>query len=145
MKGDLMDYHTYRKNYFVDPPPEPRYNFSGNFGVTLFYEDYKAAIAYYERVLGTPTYMEGEGTRGWRIGNGWLTLLWGKSENPNNVEVTFVVSTPTEAEALQQAFVDAGGQGEEPSNQMMYEPIRYWALTDPFGVALLIISPLEKS
>ena len=137
-----MDFETYQKSYFTDPPPGPRYNFSGNFGVTLFYEDYQAAIAFYEHALGPPAYVEGAGTRGWRIGNGWLTLLWGKSGNPKNLEVTFAVSTPTEAETLQRAFIEAGGQGEKPSDQLMYEPIRYCAVTDPFGVALLIISPL---
>lgn len=139
-----MDYETYQKNYFTEPPPEQRYNFIGTFGVTLFYEDYQAAIDYYEKVLGLPAYVEGEGTRGWQIGEGWLTLLWGKSGNPQNVEVTFGVSTPTEAEDLQRAFIEAGGQGETPSNQLMYEPIRYCAVTDPFGVSLLIISPLGK-
>jgi hypothetical protein len=140
-----MDYVSYQKNYFVDPPPVPRYNFNGTFGITLFYEDYQAAIDYYEKVLGPPAYVEGEGTRGWRIGQGWLTLLWGKSGNPQNVEITFVVSTPAEAEALQRAFIEAGSQGETPSDQLMYRPIRYCAVTDPFGVALLIISPLDKN
>lgn len=139
-----MDSEIYRKTYFVDPPPVPRYNFDGNFGVTLFYEDYQAAIAYYEQVLGPPAYVEGAGTRGWRIGQGWLTLLWGKSGNPQNVEITFEVSTPAEAEALQRAFIDAGGQGPAPSDELMYEPIRYCAVTDPFGVSLLIISSLRK-
>ena len=140
-----MDYETYQKNYFTDPPPEPRYNFSGVFGTTLFYEDYQAAIAYYEQVLGPPAYVEGEGTRGWPIGQGWLTLLWGKSGNPQNVEITFVVSIPEEAEALQQALIAAGGSGPTPSDELMYEPVRYCAVTDPFGVRLLIIGALEKS
>jgi hypothetical protein len=73
-----------------------------------------------------------------------LTLLWGKSGNPKNVEVTFVVETPEEAEALQYAFIEAGGRGEAPSDQMMYEPIRYCAVTDPFGTVLLVISPLDE-
>jgi hypothetical protein len=137
-----MDYDTYKKNYFVDPPPVSRYNFTGNFGITLFYEDYESAIAYYEQVLGPPAYVEGKGTRGWRIGDGWLTLLWGKAGNPCNVEVTFVVATPQEAKSLQSAFIEAGGKGEHPSDQLMYEPIRYCPVTDPFGVDLLIISPL---
>jgi hypothetical protein len=138
-----MDYETYRQNYFVDPPPKSRYAFRGTFGVTLFYEDFQAAVDYYERVLGPPAYVEGKGTRGWRIGEGWLTLLWGRSGNPQNVETTFVVSTPAEAEALQQAFIEAGGQGPIPSDELMYEPIRSCAVTDPFGVSLLIVSPLR--
>ena len=142
MYNAFMDYETNQKNYFADPAPEERYKFSGDFGVTLFYQDYVAAIAYYERVLGPPAYLEGDGTRGWRIGDGWLTLLWGKSGNPKNTEITFVVSTPEQAEALQQAFIEAGGTGPPPSDELMYEPIRYCAVTDPFGVALLIISRL---
>jgi len=138
-----MDYETYQDKYFTDPHPNQRYNFNGAFGITLFYEDYEAAIVYYEQVLGSPAYVEGKVTRGWQIGDGWLTLLWGKSGNPLNVEVTFMVETPEEAEALQGTFIEAGGKGESPSDQLMYIPIRYCAVTDPFGTALLIISPLR--
>ena len=137
-----MDYQSYQEKYFTNPPPEPRFNFSGAFGTTLFYQDYQAAIAYYERVLGPPGYVEGAGTRGWRIGAGWLTLLQGQSGNPTNVEVTLVVDTPAEAEALQAAFIAAGGQGPPPTDALMYAPIRYCAVVDPFGVGLLVISPL---
>lgn len=140
-----MDYQTYKNTYFPDPPPKQRYHFIGSFGVTLFYQDYPAAIAYYRQVLGPPAYIEGEGTRGWRIGQGWLTLLKGKSGNPQNIEVAFVVSSPREAEALQSAFVEAGGSGQAPSDELMYEPVRYCPVTDPFGTDLLIISPLTKA
>jgi hypothetical protein len=140
-----MDYQIYKHKYFTDPPPKQRYNFTGGFGVTLFYQDYPAAIAYYRQVLGPPAYVEGEGTRGWRIGRGWLTLLKGKSGNPQNIEVTFVVSSPEEADALQRAFIEAGGSGQTPSDELMYEPIRYCPVTDPFGTDLLIISPLTKA
>ena len=138
-----MDYESYKQNYFVAPPPKPRFSFKGYFGITLFYEDYQAAIKYYERVLGPPAYVEGAGTRGWPIGKGWLTLLKGKSGNPQNVEITFVMSTPEEAEALHRELIEAGGQGSPPSDELMYEPVRYCAVTDPFGVGLLIISSLK--
>ena len=137
-----MDYETYKQNFYADPAPEPRYHFTGIFGSTLFYEDYHAAVAFYEQVLGPPAYLEDQGTRGWRIGEGWLTLLWGKSGNPTNVEITFRVATPEEAEALHRAFIEAGGEGPAPSDELMYEPVRFCAVTDPFGVGLLIISPL---
>jgi hypothetical protein len=140
-----MDFETYQKKYFAAPPPEPRYSFKGDFGVTLFYQDYEAAIAYYEQVLGPPAYLEGEGTRGWRISRGWLTLLKGKSGNPRNLEITFVMSSPEEAEALQRAFIDAGGTGPLPSDALMYEPIRYCAVSDPFGVNLLVISAIAET
>lgn len=137
-----MDYQTYKKNFFADPPPEPRYQFAGGFGVTLYFQDYDPAIAFYERVLGPPAYVEGQGTRGWRIGDGWLTLLKGNSGGPRNLEITFVMFDPAQAEALQRAFIDAGGAGPAPSDELMYQPIRYCAVTDPFGTDLLIISPL---
>lgn len=137
-----MDYETYRKAYFADPTPQPRYNFSGTFGVTLFFEDYELAVAYYQEVLGPPAYIEGPGTRGWQIGTGWLTLLQGKSGNPRNVEFTLQVDTPQEAERLQGAFIAAGGIGPDPSDVFMYEPIRACPVCDPFGTDIMIISLL---
>jgi len=140
-----MDYEEYRKAYFADPMPEPRYPFSGSFGVTLYFEEYEAAVEYYRQVLGPPAYLEGEGTRGWPIGAGWLTLLRGQSGSPKNVEVTFQVENPVEAERLQQAFIEAGGEGPAPSDQLMYEPIRSCPVRDPFGTELLITSPLASA
>lgn len=139
-----MDYEAYRAAYFADPAPEPRYGFSGSFGVTLFFEEFDSAVGYYRQVLGPPAYVEGEGTRGWAIGSGWLTLLRGRSGNPRNVEVTLQVETPEEAERLQRAFIQAGGQGPAPSDQLMYEPIRSCPVRDPFGTEILIISPLAS-
>ena len=138
-----MDYEEYRNAYFADPMPKPRYRFSGAFGVTLYFEEFDAAVGYYQQVLGPPVYVEGEGTRGWPIGSGWLTLLRGKSGSPRNVEVTFQLETPEEAERLQRAFIEAGGEGPAPSDQLMYEPIRSCPVRDPFGTEMLIISPLD--
>ena len=140
-----MNYEEYRDAYFVTPAPEPRYRFDGSFGVTLFYEDYDAAVEYYRQVLGPPAYVEGTGTRGWSIGSGWLTLLRGDSGNPRNVEVTFQAESPAEAERLQRAFVEAGGKGPAPTDQLMYEPIRYCPVRDPFGTELLVISRLAAA
>ena len=137
-----MNYEEYRNAYFVTPAPKPRYRFEGSCGVTLYYEDYEAAVEYYRQVLGPPAYVEGAGTRGWPIGSGWLTLLRGSSGNPRNVEVTFQVETPAEAERLQRAFIEAGGEGPAPTDELMYEPIRYCPVCDPFGTELLVISRL---
>jgi len=137
-----MNYQEYRAAYFADPTPEPRYRFSGSFGVTLFFQEFDSAAGYYRQVLGPPAYAEGQGTRGWAIGCGWLTLLRGRSGNPRNVEVTLQVETPEEAERLQCAFIEAGGEGPAPSDQLMYEPIRSCPVRDPFGTEILIISPL---
>ncbi len=137
-----MDYETYRKSYFTDPSPEPRFHFNGSFGITLYYEDYNNAIAFYQEVLGPPGYVEGKSTRGWAIGSGWLTLLQGKSGNPSNVEVSLQMETPAEAERLQKAFLQAGAKGVDPSDQMMYAPIRACPVVDPFGVDIMIFSRL---
>ena len=137
-----MNYEEYRRSYFIEPVPAPRYRFSGYFGVTLYFEAFDSAVAYYRQVLGLPAYVEGEGTRGWPIGSGWLTLLRGTSGNPRNVEVAFQMETPAEAERLQQAFIEAGGTGPAPSDALMYEPISSCPVRDPFGTELMIISPL---
>ena len=137
-----MNFKEYQKAYFTDPLPKPLFRFSGSFGVTLFFEDFDSAADYYQQMLGTPAYVEGEGTRGWQIGSGWLTLLRGKSGNPRNVEVTLQMDTPEEAERLQRAFIVAGGEGPTPSNQLMYEPIRSCPVIDPFGTEFLITSPI---
>jgi hypothetical protein len=136
-----MNYEEYRNAYFTDPMPEPRYRFSGSFGVTLYFEEFDSAVAYYQQVLGPPAYVEGKGTKGWPIGPGWLTLLRGKSGNPRNVEVTLQMETLEEAERLQRAFIEAGGEGPSPSDELMYESVRSCPVRDPFGTEILIISP----
>ena len=135
-----MDYATYRKSYFIDPQPAPRYQFTGSFGVALFFEDFPSAAAYYTKVLGPPAYVEGSGTLGWPIGAGWLTLLQGRSGSPTNVEITFQMATPAEADRLQAAFIAAGGTGPAPSDGLMYTPVRYCPVKDPFGTMLVVIS-----
>jgi len=136
-----MDYEAYRKSYFTDPRPAPQFDFTGTFGVTLYYEEFEQAVDYYSRVLGPPAYVEGEGTRGWAIGPGWLTLLQGEKGSPRNTEVTFVMQTPEQADRLQAAFIAAGGAGPEPTDTLMYEPVRYCPVRDPFGTDLLVVSP----
>ena len=139
-----MDYEAYRKAYVVDPAPEPRYRFSDSFSVALYFEDYAAAVEYYTEILGPPGYIEGEWTRGWRIHKGWLTLLKGKGGGPKNVEIIFEVAKPEEAEKLHAAFIAAGGKGDAPSDQLMYESVRYCSVTDPFGTNILVISRLNR-
>lgn len=137
-----MDYNAYIRANFKKPEPSAKFYFKGNFEVTLFYQDYKQAFAFYKKVLGEPAYVEGAFTRGWRIGAGWLTLLKGANGNPRNVEITIEVDTPFEAERLQKAFIAAGAMGEDPSDQLMYRPVRYCPVIDPFGVNVLIIAEL---
>jgi hypothetical protein len=139
-----MDFDTYKQRHFADPAPEPRFGFVGLHGMTLYFSEYEAAVAYYACVLGPPAHAEDEHTRGWRIGGTWLTLLRGKTGGPSNVEVTLVMRSGDEAERLHAAFVEAGGRGEAPSDQLMYEPVRYCPVTDPFGTNILIVSPLVR-
>lgn len=140
-----MDYEMYRKKYFAEPAPSPRFRYSGLHGATLYYENYRAAVGYYTRVLGPPEYVEGEGTRGWRIGNTWLTLLQGHNGNPTGVEIAFVMTAPADAAALQKAFIEAGGRGPEPSEQLMYRPVYACPVQDPFGTQIMIYADLETS
>jgi hypothetical protein len=112
-----MDYDDYRERFFASPQPEMRFAFVGLHGLTLYFANYREAVAYYQDVLGPPAYAEGDDTRGWRIGDTWLTLLQGKSGTPQNVEAMIVMQTPAEAERLQAAFVEAGGLGDPPSDQ----------------------------
>ena len=140
-----MDFDAYRKAYFVYPAPEPRYQFQSSFGATLYFQDYQAAIAFYTKVLGPPGYVEGAGTRGWPIGNGWLTLLQGSQGNPQNVEITFELGSAPEAEALQKEFITAGARGQQPSDQFMYRPVRCCPVLDPFGLAIMIIAPITSA
>lgn len=135
-----MNYEEYKKAYFVNPQPEPRFHFTGIFGLTLYYQDFEAAVAIYEQVLGQAGYQEGTDTRGWCIGSGWLTLLRGKHGNPQNVEISFELDTPEAAAALQQAFIKAGALGTAPSDQLMYAPVRICQVTDPFGVDVMIFA-----
>jgi len=139
-----MDYESYRDKFFTKPAPEQRYKFQGLHGTTLYFEDYEAAVTFYSKVLGEPAYVEGTGTRGWQLGDTWLTLLKGKSGNPQNMELNIIMQTPGEADRLHAAFKDAGGIGEAASDELMYEPVRYCSVRDPFGTNILIICPLKQ-
>jgi uncharacterized glyoxalase superfamily protein PhnB len=126
----------------VDPPPPQRYRFSGSVGVTVYFEDVERAVDFYSRVLGSPPYAERDDTRGWPIGDGWLTLLKGDRGNPRNVEITLELERVEEAEALQRDFLAAGATGPAPSDQLMYRPLRYCPVVDPFGLEVLIVAPI---
>jgi hypothetical protein len=139
-----MDFDEYRRTYFVEPAPEQRFEFRSSFGTAVYYEDYAEAILFYEKVLGPPAYMEGDGTRGWPIGNGWLTILKGGQGNPQNVEITLEVESAAQAEALQADFIQAGAMGGEPSDQLMYRPIRSCPVVDPFGLQIMVVAPLDN-
>lgn len=140
-----MNYAAYRQAYFVEPTPMARFDYVGIQGVTLFFTEYERAVEFYTAVLGPPAYVEGDDTRGWQLGSSWLTLLRGGDGAAKNVEVPIIMATPAEAERLHAAFLAAGATGETPTDQLMYAPIRYCPLADPFGTAILIYSPLAQS
>lgn len=139
-----MDYESYKNAYFVNPQPQSKFNILGLHGVALYFSDYEKAVKYYSQVLGEPAYVEGGHTRGWSLGNIWLTLFPSKSGDPQNAEIHFLMNTSEEAEQLQNAFITAGGSGEAPSDQLMFEPIRYCSVKDPFGTSILIVSILPE-
>jgi uncharacterized glyoxalase superfamily protein PhnB len=139
-----MNFDEYKRTYFVEPPPKQRFQFRSSFGTAVYYEDFEEAIAFYEKVLGPPVYVEGDGTRGWPVGSGWLTILKGSQGNPQNVEITLEVESAVQAEALQADFVRAGARGETPSDQLMYRPIRSCPVVDPFGLHIMVIAPLTN-
>jgi hypothetical protein len=134
-----MDYEAYRKSFFTDPPPVSPFKITGLFGVTLLFADYERALAFYSQVLGPPAYVEGESTRGWKIGGVWLTMLSTDEGSPQNMDIQFGVGTLEEAERLNKAFIEAGATGEEPADVLMYEPVRIYPLSDPFGTDILIV------
>ena len=137
-----MDYESYRKKYFVQPAPKPKYAFAGILGATLYYQDYAAALAFFEQVFGPPAYVEGEHTHGWQIGEGWLTVFPSRQGNPTNVEIPIYVQTPAEVDRLYAGFLAAGATGTAPEDVLMYQPVRSCILTDLFGVEFMIVCVL---
>lgn len=104
-----MDYRAYREAFFTDPAPGQRRDFEGAFGFTMFFDDYEEAVAFYSQVLSSPTYVEGENTRGWKLGDIWLTLLRAVEGNPRNAEIQLAMSSEEDSGRLQKAFL--GGTG----------------------------------
>lgn len=145
-----MDYDSYREAFFVQPPPEPRYKYNGMFGITLLMEEYESALSFYSSVLDPAAYVEGDSTRGWKIGDFWLTLLPAVSGNPQNSEIAaspngepvLAMDSFEKSRRLHEAFMDAGGEGEEPADELMYEPARLYPASDPFGTNILIVARL---
>lgn len=140
-----MDYETYRRKYFPDPQPESRFAIEGLHGVALYYADYTAALEFFHQVFGPPNYSEGEGTRGWHLGDCWLTVFPASTGHPKNNEVHLLLQNSAELDRLRQAFLDAGAQGDPPEQALMYEPLVIAALTDPFGGTWLLLSRVDQA
>jgi uncharacterized glyoxalase superfamily protein PhnB len=136
----MMDFEEYRAKYYTDPAPEPRFNFSGILGATLYYKDYPAALDFFRQVFGEPGYVEGQYTHGWKVGNGWLTVFPAKAGSPTNIEVPITVQTGEEVDRLYDAFIAAGAEGNSPVDTLMYVPVRMTVVTDPFGVQFALVA-----
>ena len=134
-----MDEIDYRDKYFTDPTPEPRFNFHGIRGAALYYQDYPAALKFFQEVLGEPGYVEGEFTHGWRIGDTWLTVFPAREGAPQNVEVMLYLQAPEEVDRLYTALLAAGAQGEPPVDTLMYTRVRMAVVQDPFGGRFSIV------
>ena len=131
---------------------EQRFNIVDLNYVSLYYEDFQGAIAFYEKVFGPPEQVDEVGEiYGWRMGSTWLTLFPGKvgtnkGSNPRNTEFAVQVSAPQEVDILFQALIEAGAKkGWDPEDTTMYEEMRFCYVDDPFGVRIDIYYPLEKS
>ena len=54
------------------------------------------------------------------------------------------MQSPAEADRLHAAFIAAGATGPAPSDQLMYEPVRFCPVIDPFGTEILVYAPLPR-
>lgn len=131
---------------------EQRFNVVDLNYVSLYYEDFQGAIAFYEKVFGPPEIVdEGGEIYGWHMGSTWLTLFPGKEgthqgSNPRNTEFAVQVSAPQEVDILYQALIEAGAKkGWDPKDTTMYEEMRFCYVDDPFGVRIDVYCPLAKS
>ena len=104
--------------------------------------DYQKALAFYKEVFGPPGYIEGENTNGWQLGNSWITLFPANEGTPSNVDPHILMESPEEVDRLTRAFIQAGATAEEPSDELMYYPVRFSHVTDPFGTQFLILAKL---
>jgi len=126
-----------------------KFNIVGLNYVTLYIADHAAALAYYAQVLG-PIDVDNpeDGVWGWRMGSTWLTVFPGNfGTNPDgsaqNVEFAIQVATADEVDRLFAAFVEAGVSASQPPlDTIMYEPMRYAYVDDPFGVRIDIYCPV---
>src|SRR5678815_1527791 len=117
--------------------------------MSLYIEDYQAAINFYTQVFGKPNSIaENNAIYGWKMGATWLTVFPGKvgsqpNTNPRNTEFAIQVSAVEEVDLLHQALIEAGAKTYmPPEDTTMYEPMRYCCVDDPFGVRIDVYCPL---
>lgn len=120
--------------------------------VSLYVQDLPAAIAFYSQVFGPPEVVdERKAVHGWRMGATWLTLFpgsagTGQGGNPANAEFAIRVSSVHEVDVLHRALVEAGAREYmAPEDTVMYEPMRFACVDDPFGVRIDVYCPIDNS
>ncbi len=116
---------------------------------TIYVKDFGAAVAFYSTVFGKPEYSEDDGRiLGWPMGQTYLTLMTSdqgpeRDKNPRNAEFAIQVAQPEEVDRLHQTLVEAGATDFwDARDTVMYVPMRYAVVDDPFGVRIDIYCPL---
>lgn len=119
--------------------------------VSLYFSEFDKARTFYSTVFGQPDVDTGDGKiTGWKTGSTWLTIFPARGgtktdQNPCNCEFAIQVKTHEQVDELYAAFVAAGAKGSwKPEDTEMYEPMRFAAIDDPFGVRIDIYCPIEK-
>lgn len=118
--------------------------------VSIYVRDLEEALAFYAQVFGAPTYREDDGRiNGFKMGNTWLTVFSSEQgtqpgKNPRNTEFAVQVATTGQVDILHAALVSAGAASIwKPEDTTMYEPMRFAAVDDPFGVRIDIYCSLR--
>jgi hypothetical protein len=114
-------------------------------GVSLYFEAFENAFEYYSQGLGPPAYVEGKNIRGWPIGSGWLTLFRAGSGGPTEAGATFYLNSLQESGRIQHTSIDVGVEGPPPSDELMYELVRFCLVLDPFDTEIVVVSRLPMA
>ena len=116
--------------------------------VSLYLNTLSEAVTFYSRVFGPPESVDQkQDIFGWRMGSTWLTLLPSKAglepdSNPRSTEFAVQVSAVVEVDHLYQALIAAGAKAcMPPADTVMYEPMRFCCVDDPFGVRIDVYCP----
>jgi catechol 2,3-dioxygenase-like lactoylglutathione lyase family enzyme len=115
--------------------------------ITLYIEDYDAAVAFYTAAFGEPDCRQPV-FMGWRMGETWMTVFPSKDgnapgKNPRNMEFGIRVQTPEQVDVLHARLVELGAKNAwTPEDTEMYDRMRFSCVDDPFGVRIDVYCPL---
>ena len=82
------------------------------------------------------------------MGTTWLTVFPSRAGtdpagNPRNAEFAVQVATPAEVDLLHTTLTAAGARTVmAPADTVMYEPMRYCCVDDPFGMRIDVYCPI---